>query len=281
MSSSKSSMNSLIFNVAGGAVLLTVAGYMIMSYVTTPLVEPCSTRFPAGQKFTFTGANGKPLSAVELQGRANTREWGLLRNAKVVPGTSGAAESTLEVALASTENEDQINQNGVGFTWHLPELEKASAACLSYSAYLPKSFKFKESGYLPGLFGARDIAQIDLLKPDEGFAVRMGWAESGDLGVDVRVPSAGGHFEGPNRKTLWQTGRWTKIEQELRLNTPGKADGVMRVWIDGGLTINRQGLSFRVIPESRLTGVVADIGYARTLSDLAALRVSPFLVQAQ
>ncbi|MEQ1651502.1 MAG: polysaccharide lyase [Hyphomicrobium sp.] len=278
MASSKS-LNSIVFNLLGGGVLVTVVGYMIMSYFTTPLVEPCTTRFAAGQQFTFHDANGKALSPVELQGRTGSREWGLLQNARVVQSSGGS--TTLEVTIASTENEELNSQNGVGFTWQVPELEKASAACLSYSAYLPKGFGFKEPGHLPGLFGAADVTQIDALKPEEGFATRMGWGAAGDFGVDVRVPTIGGFFEGPRRRTVWDTGRWVNIEQEVRLNTPGQANGILRVWADGALTINRQGLTFRNAPEATFSGVVADIGYARTLSDIAKIRVSSFLVQGQ
>jgi hypothetical protein len=279
--SSSNSFNSIAFNVVGAAILLVVVGYMGVSYVTTPAVQRCTTRYPSGQLFALSTAEGRAMSPVELQGRTGNREWGLLKNAKVLPAAKGGGTAVLEVSLATTENEDLVNQNGVGFTWSVPAANKSSSACLSYSVLLPKGFAFNEAGYLPGLYGANDIDQIDVLKPEEGFATRMAWAEAGDLGVDVRVPSAGGHFEGARSKTLWETGRWTKVEQEVKLNTPGKEDGILRIWIDGALTINRQGIVFRMTPETGINGVVADIGYARTLSDVVEVGVSPFIVQWQ
>ena len=44
-----------------------------------------------------------------------------------------------------------------------------------------------------------------------------------------------------------ETGRWYAIEQYVRLNTPGKRDGVFRAWIDGELAFERSGLRFRDI----------------------------------
>ena len=146
---------------------------------------------------------------------------------------------------------------------------------------MPDRFGFNEPGYLPGLFGAADITQLDELEPHDGFAARLGWAQSGDLGVDVRVPASAGYWETPSRKWIWPTSRWVKVEQEIRLNTPGQENGVMRVWIDGALTIDRGNVVFRTAPQAAISGVVSDIGYARTLSDVAAIRVSPFVLQWQ
>ncbi len=272
----------MLFNVGGGAILLTVVGYAITSFFTTPAVMPCTSRFPSGVQLAFARENGKLLSPVELQARSGSREWGLLKNAHISPSAQGTPSGgALEVKLASTENEDQTSQNGVGFIWQLPEVAKASSACLSYSAFVPADFKFNEPGYLPGLFGAADVTQIDELQPEDSFAIRMGWAEAGDVGIDVRVPTSAGYWEGAAHKKLWPTGRWVKVEQEVRLNTPGQDNGALRLWIDGGLIINRAGIELRKTSQSQLSGVVSDIGYARTLSDVAVVKVSPFIVQWQ
>jgi hypothetical protein len=276
--SSSPNVNSIVFNLAGGAVLLIVGGYMITSFLTTPAILACTTRYPAGQQFSLRDVQGEPLSPIELQGRTGSREWGLLKNAKVVGGKKGAS---LEVTLATTEDEDRASQNGVGFVWPVREMSKASAACLSYGAYIPAGFAFKESGLMPGLYGANDLSQIDELAPEDSFATRMGWATAGDVGVDVRIPAHNGYWEGAMRKFVWPTGRWVKVEQEVILNTPENADGMLRVWVDGALTINRKKVTFRKSPQAGFSGVVADIGYARTLSDVVALHFSPFVVQWQ
>lgn len=278
--SSPKSLNSMLFNIAGVAVLLTAAGYMVVSFVMTPAVLLCSARFPTGVQMTYDAPNGQPLTPVELQGRSGLREWGLLKNAKVVPA-NGMTGGVLEVSLASTDDEDKANQNGVSFTWQPHQLSKASAACLSYSVYLPEKFAFNEPGFLPGLFGASDLSQVDEKVPLDGFAARIGWAQAGDFGVDMRVSTVSGYWEGASSKTVWPRGRWVKVEQEIQLNKPGQSDGVMQVWLDGALTINAGGLKLRDTAQSVMSGAVSDIGYARTLSDPAIVRVSPFVLQWQ
>lgn len=278
---SSPSMNSILFNVAGGAVLLTVGAYMVSSYFLKPSIVPCAARYPAGFQLTFDGPGGKPMTPIDLQARSGSREWGLLQNASVVPAAGPARDSILDVKLAATDDEASTTENGVGFTWQPHEISKGQSACLSYSVFLPEGFTFKEQGVLPGLFGASDVSQIDDLNPDDSFALRVGWGQAGDAGIDVRVPASTGYWETPPRKTNWPLGRWVTVEQEVKLNTPGQEDGLMRLWIDGALTIDRGGIPLRKSAQSELSGVVADIGYARTISAPAHIRVSPFVLQWQ
>jgi len=40
-------------------------------------------------------------------------------------------------------------------------------------------------------------------------------------------------------------GRWVAVEQHLRLNTPGRPDGVLRAWIDGQLAFEKRDIHWR------------------------------------
>jgi hypothetical protein len=42
-----------------------------------------------------------------------------------------------------------------------------------------------------------------------------------------------------------ETGWWTCVEAHLKLNTPGKSDGIFQLWIDGRLEAERTGLDWR------------------------------------
>jgi hypothetical protein len=52
-----------------------------------------------------------------------------------------------------------------------------------------------------------------------------------------------------------QPGRWTCVERRMKLNSadPLKADGLEELWIDGVLTIRREKLRFRKVPQLRIT----------------------------
>lgn len=279
---SKLSLNTIAFNLAGAAVLLTVSGYVVLSFFKSGTVDRCSMRFPAGQQFAFdSDDHGTPLTPIELQARAGLREWGILQNAKILAAPDAPGGKVLEVSLAKTENEDRMDENGIGFVWPVTNMQSAESACLTYSVFLPEGFEFKASGYLPGLYGARDVADIDAEQPGEGFAARVSWAQAGDVGLEVRSPSTQGYWQGTKMISRWPLGRWLLIEQEVKLNTPGVDDGILRMWVDGALKVENLGANLRAAPESRLTGVISDIGYARSASDPAAIKLSPFIVQWQ
>ncbi len=42
-----------------------------------------------------------------------------------------------------------------------------------------------------------------------------------------------------------ETKRWYCLEQQVRLNTPGKNDGILRAWIDGRLAFEKTDIRFR------------------------------------
>lgn len=46
--------------------------------------------------------------------------------------------------------------------------------------------------------------------------------------------------------------RWYSIEQYVQMNDPGKANGVLRAWIDGYLVFERTDIRFRETPELRI-----------------------------
>ncbi len=55
----------------------------------------------------------------------------------------------------------------------------------------------------------------------------------------------GDHWVWPG--ALLQRNRWYAIEQQVRLNRPDAADGLFRVWVDGRLVLERQGLRMRTV----------------------------------
>lgn len=278
---SKPTFNSIVFNLAGGAVLLIVGGYMIASFFKSGIVQQCSMRYPAGQQFALDAEQGRPLTPIELQARAGLREWGILQNTKILPSDGVAGGNALNVLLATTGNEDRVDENGIGFVWPVAAMAGAQSACLSYSVYLPDGFEFKTAGILPGLYGGSDVVDIDSQQPGSGFATRVGWAPGGDVGVEVRSPSTQGYWQGAATVTTWSTGRWLAIEQEVKLNTPGQDDGIVRMWANGRLVVQNLGVNLRTQDQTTLTGVVSDIGYARGKGEPAIIRVSPFIVQWQ
>lgn len=273
-------LNTILFNAGGGLIALVVGGYVVTSAFSAKQVPSCGERYKHAQHFALENSKGEPLTSIELQARAGGREWGVLKNTKVYKTSDAPLGRALEVTLAATGNEDAPDQNGVGFSWIVNNLSKANSACLSYGAYIPDGFKFAEAGYMPGLFGGPDLAVLDQVTPVNGFVSRMGWVMGGELGTEIRTSATAGMWLGAPH-TRWPTGRWVQIEQEVKLDTPGKADGIVRIWVDGSLRAEAVNLDIRNSGQFALTGVVSDIGYAHSTAHPVAIKVSQFIVRMQ
>ncbi|MFN0217690.1 MAG: polysaccharide lyase [Hyphomicrobium sp.] len=273
MASSK--FNTTLFNLAGGAIFLGVSGYMVASFFHTETVPPCSMKYPPGQQFSLDNG-GDAMSAIELQGRAGFREYGLLANASVEKTEGRPWSNSLVVKLATTNNPDSAGQNGVGYVWPVRSLKNAQAVCLSYDVYLSKDVDMKAPGHLPGLLAEpTEEAAVDA----SGFNARLAWSSQGNVAVDVRSQKAGSDTLSSSKRAAWPREKWVRVNQEIEFNAPGKKSGAVRVWVDGNLDIDSSAVKLRSGPEVVFTGVSGDTGYSRELGKEAAIKISPFVVQ--
>lgn len=63
----------------------------------------------------------------------------------------------------------------------------------------------------------------------------------------------GNNLQPPDEKLVkLQRGKWHCLEQMIRANTPGEADGEMAAWIDGKLYIHLTGFRWRTDPDVKL-----------------------------
>lgn len=267
----------LFINIAAAVVGLFVIGYVAYSWLRTEAEAPCGTRYPAATRFSLQTREGKPLSAIELQARAGLRDFGVVDNAAVVHVEGGPAPEALEVRLRKLPpgaDADAIARNGIEFHWAPPGMAHAAATCLSYSVWLPDKFAFGTGGFLPGVFGKG--AKLEPDAADRALSVFPRWDESGKPMLTAVLE--GGEIRRISGKVAaLPTERWFKIEQEVVLNEPGKADGRIRLWVNGVLALEDLHVPLRRSDDAVLSGVLASIGYQRA-PDLSTgmLRVSPF-----
>jgi len=249
----------VVFNAA--AVLITVAavGAVARSLVFSPKAAPCSERYTHTTVMTLERA-GALMTAADLQAGLGGRDVGLLENMSIVRVKDAPAPVAIMVRLpkaAATENGEP--HGGVSFPWQPRPVRGRTAACLAYSVLLPADFPFtRVGGTLPGITGAEGDAG------DDGFLARIVWRQAGRLGIASSARLAGSESrrvdEGSEGAELAR-GRWVRLEQEVVLNTPRKEDGILRLWIDGWLAIDRRDVSFRARPEVTISGVAADVFY--------------------
>lgn len=139
------------------------------------------------------------------------------------------------------------------------------AASATYWLYVPSDFEFAGShsggGKLPGFQGTYGNCGGGDLGPcdgTQGWSARMSFVRpkaaylDTDFGLAHYVYHGEMHGEAmyPYGTYLrWSRGLefddWHRVDQFVRMNTPGEHDGVLRGWVDGELALDRDGMLFR------------------------------------
>ncbi|WP_242424053.1 polysaccharide lyase [Frankia sp. EI5c] len=127
---------------------------------------------------------------------------------------------------------------------------------LSYRVRFGKGFQFARGGKLPGLFGGTHVAGGHTPDGTNGFSTRYMWRSGGKGQVYAYLPASTQYGTTLGLGT-WEfvPGRWTAVQQRVRLNTPGRADGSLTVWIDGREVFRQDGMLYRSTPALRIEGV--------------------------
>jgi Polysaccharide lyase 14 len=271
----------LIFNTLGALIGLSIVGYILYSLVHTETEAACRARYPAATRLSLNMSDGKPMTPMQLQARAGVDEYGVNGNTKVITDAPGGV--AVEVALAPVADVESAGEkpaNGIFFKWTPAGIGSATAACLSYMLWLPDDFDFADGGLLPGIFGDAkggepDAAEVADAEAPQRLGARPVWWIKGE--TTLQAATAGAGYKPVQKGFTLPKGRWVEIEQELVLNTAGKADGVARLWLDGDLKADSGGLMLLGKDQSgAIRGVLADIGYAKVPGKPGALRITPF-----
>ena len=281
----------LIVNSAAGVVALLMVVLAVRGIMHKEIVPQCSERFANGTLFGLQNKAGAPIGAPDLQARLAGRDWGLLENLKLVAMKDGPAAVAMQIAMpkhAAKPDEDVQPKSGMGFTWLLPSIAEAKAACLTYNVMLPEAFDFGAGGMLPGLFGG-ETAEMPSPTTKGAFMVRNTWGPDGLAKVRTVTSTEprGLGFQIDPESLQLPRGRWVRIEQELVLNTPGADDGILRLWVDGKLYHENLKFAARSDERAQFRGVIADVHYGTSGQTLTAvpkstsIQVTPFELRWQ
>ena len=266
--------NMTLYGIGLGVVLL---GGTIMSLKSTMFPEPlaaCTERYLGGLDFPAQAADRTPVGIRDIQTRLGFDEWGLVEHVALSAVKIGPYGHAFQVAIPSGTSGDKnaARKGGMSFTWKPGIQGGASAACLSYAVNLPSGFEFHEGGMLPGLFGGAEPRT-----GKAGFGARVMWRHGGAGDVLMTVPGTGERGMGlPGATWTFPTGRWVNIEQEVRLNSPGQANGTLAIWIDGRLRVELNNLAFRSQENVRLEGVLSDVYYNALAPSETSLQLTNF-----
>jgi hypothetical protein len=248
--------------------------------------SPCNSRIVTQAEFPPVAAQSLVLTPATLKILAGNKGWGLVEDVTIEPPGDVAARIVLAVRLpkGSIDHKNpDAPMGGMGFRWQADIAGTATMACLTYRLKLPRDFQFNKGGKLPGLFGGDGPAGGKDVDGASGFSARLMWRQHGAGEVYAYIPGKpdGRGLSIDRGAWTFPRGRWVELQQEIVLNTPNVADGVVRIWLDGQLRLERRDMLFRTTPSLGFAGVMADIFYGGKTAEWAApqdaiIRLTPF-----
>jgi hypothetical protein len=252
----------------GAAALVAVASIVTMgrSILGSDQNGSCRERYTNAVQWSLQRENGELLTPSDLQARLGSTDWGLMERVTVVKA-SNSQGAALEVDLRGPADQDQRTATpaqpaGAGFEWAPQLIDGPRAGCASYGLFLDPKFSFASGGRLPGIYGGRSSEDRDA---PNAFSARLAWNADGKLEIYGHMPGLSSSRGITNElgETLLQRGRWIAVDQEVVLNTPGRSDGALRVWLDGKLSLESRNVAFRGDKDSGVRGILAEIAYTR------------------
>ena len=204
-------------------------------------------------------ARRSPAATLEALGVEHL--WGT-RNMRFVE-VPGAAGAVLEVSFPKgsiNPGNAQAPTGGAGFLYRGPVGRRDDThACLSYEVMFPEQFEFGRGGKLPGLYGGAAPSGGANIREHPGFSLRYMWRSGGVGEIYAYVPNKKNPVYGESigrGRFSFVRGRWLRLEQQIILNQPQMADGVLRVWEDGVQVIERQDIVYRTDAAVGISGLM-------------------------
>lgn len=142
----------------------------------------------------------------------------------------------------------EIGPENGGAGWRMP-LGRHEAAELSYTLRFSKDFDFVKGGKLPGLCGGpKNVSGGRPADGVNGFSARLMWRRDGRGEAYVyhkhQKDRYGDSFAFP-ADFRFPTGVPVKVRLAVSMNSPGKCDGTLRVWVDGKPVVEQRDMEWR------------------------------------
>lgn len=227
----------------------------------TEMTAPCATRY--GQVWSMKvpdKAVGKTGVEQFLSGGTGTidRVWGVEENIVLERGERGGRMTVrYPEGSINPSSKDKRPLGGAGFVARLLPKD-TSSACLSYRVRFEDEFEFVRGGKLPGLYGGEAPSGGEEVDGTDGFSMRLMWRRKGEGEVYAYVANKRSDYGASIGRGNWtfEPGQWMEIQQEIVLNDPGEADGVVRLWVDGRQVIDQSDLVYRTVDDAGIDGLM-------------------------
>jgi hypothetical protein len=223
---------------------------------TSSTVNPTDTR---SSSTTRSSKGVNPADAFGPGWRVNKSGGFGAKNVRVV---ADAPQPFVEVtypkgSASPTVHRDSQRKIG-GFQAYMATQDwlPVDEATLKYRVRFEPGFDFVKGGKLPGLYGGVVNNGKDIPDGTNGWSTRLMWREEGQGEVYAYLPTSTVHGTSLGRGS-WSfgLGRWISVEQHVRLNTPGVADGLIEIVVDGVQVLRVKDVVFRGVASLKIEGV--------------------------
>lgn len=175
---------------------------------------------------------------------AGTINWALFNDrAHIVADPKGEKGNVLKVDYPKGTVGPETN--GVQFIKDLPA---SNEYYLDYYVYFEEGFDFRQGGKLPGLTsGGSTYTGGNHPNNGEGWSARYMWVKKAEAivyfyYVDMKSEYGDAVKTGIN----FETGKWYRLTQRIKLNEDNLSNGIMQVWVDGKEVINNTDIRYRL-----------------------------------
>ncbi|KAF8526876.1 hypothetical protein BU17DRAFT_40262 [Hysterangium stoloniferum] len=174
-------------------------------------------------------------------------------------------------------------------------LKTAKNVLTSYSVRFEEGWDWQKGGKLPGQFGgvgnlAHGCSGGRQQNRDDCFDVRFMWRAAGAGELYTYLPLTQSNakrlsmvppltignpqygFSVGRGAWTFHAGSWTVIAEQVRLNDPGKKNGIINVWVNGTRVIHIEGLEMRESAASVVQGMHFQTFFGGSSSDYASPR---------
>ncbi|KAI8076964.1 hypothetical protein BDF21DRAFT_364304 [Thamnidium elegans] len=196
-----------------------------------------------------------------------------LKNVVVRDPTKKTKDLVLRVVYPyKSINPESSTVGGLGFLAQPLKIDKNDRiVSLQYNIFFPKGFNFARGGKLPGLYGGHGDCTGG--SSDSGcFTTRLMWRDKGigevyaylpdsaqrqnlcDDKVNICNPDYG--FSLGRGSFKFPTGKWFSVRQIITLNTAGKRNGKLDIYLGGKKVMSEKDLVFRKKSSDRVVGIM-------------------------
>lgn len=193
-------------------------------------------------------------------GTSKRKDWGL-ENTQIISDPTGKFGKVLRVSYPARSASPTVARKykaPLGGCQFLADLNLAPRDTLRLSYYVrfSENFDYRRGGKLPGLFGGDSNSGGNTPDGTDGFSTRFMWRKNGAGELYAYLPTSDAYGTSIGRgQWRFKPGVWYKLEQEVKLNQPGRQDGQVRVWLDGKQVLNQAGLTFRSTDQLKIDGI--------------------------